>query len=193
MSDYRLDIEVSQDNALKNLDALARKLNEVNSVGNSTSQVIQRTGSAGSTASRGLNLLTQTGSNAGIGMMKLEKSSNDLNASLGILTKSVLSYELAARAISASDAYLGMQNRLKLVTDSEKELQIAMQDTFEISQKTGSVWSTNVQIYQRFMDVSDKLGKSQAEIGEVTETVAKAVAMSGATAESANAAMVQFS
>ena len=193
MSDYRLDIEVSQDNALKNLDALARKLNEVNSAGNSTSQVIERTGSAGSTASRGLNLLTQTGSNAGIGMMKLEKSSNDLNASLGILTKSVLSYELAARAISASDAYLGMQNRLKLVTDSEKELQIAMQDTFEISQKTGSVWSTNVQIYQRFMDVSDKLGKSQAEIGEVTETVAKAVAMSGATAESANAAMVQFS
>ena len=193
MSDYRLDIEVSQDNALKNLDALARKLNEVNSVGNSTSQVIQRTGSAGSTASRGLNLLTQTGSNAGIGMMKLEKSSNDLNASLGILTKSVLSYELAARAISASDAYLGMQNRLKLVTDSEKELQVAMQDTFEISQKTGSMWATNVQIYQRFMDVSDKLGKSQAEIGEVTETVAKAVAMSGATAESANAAMVQFS
>ena len=48
-----------------------------------------------------------------------------------------------------------------------------MQDTFEISQKTGSVWSTNVQIYQRFMDISDKLGKSQEEIGAVTETVAE--------------------
>ena len=39
MSDYRLDIEVSQDNALKNLDALARKLNEINSVGNSTAKL----------------------------------------------------------------------------------------------------------------------------------------------------------
>lgn len=193
MSDYRLDVEVNQENALRNLDALARKLGELNSQGEKASASITRTGTAGTTASKGLSLLTQTGSNAGVGMMKLEKSSNDLNSSLGILTKSVLSYELAARGISASDAYLGMQNRLKLVTDSERELQVAMNDTFEISQKTGSIWATNVQIYQRFMDVSDKLGKSQAEIGRITETVAKSVAMSGATAESANAAMVQFS
>lgn len=193
MPDYRLDVEVSQDNALRSLDLLARRLAELDAQGNRTSTTLTRTGSAGTAASKGFNLLNQTSSNAGVGMMRLDKSSNNLNGSLGILTKSLLSYELAARAISASDAYIGMQNRLKLVTDSERELQIGMQDTFDISQKTGAVWASTVQIYQRFLDVSDKVGKSQAEIGRITETVSKSVAMSGATAESANAAMVQFS
>ena len=193
MSDYRLDVEVSQEKALQNLNLLQAQLDRVTASGNRTSSTVSKIGSAGSSASKGLNLLTQTSSNAGVGMMKLEKSSTSLDSSLGLLTKSLLSYEIAARAISASDAYLGMQNRLKLVTDSERELQIAMNDTFEISQRTGSAWATNVQIYQRFLEVSDKLNKSQAEIGQITDTVAKSVAMSGATVESANAAMVQFS
>ncbi len=193
MSDYRLDVEVSQENALRNLQLLQARLEQVTAAGNTATQSVSRIGNQSSTASKGLNLLSQTSSNAGVGMMKLEKSSNSLDGSIGILTKSILSYEIAARAISASDAYLSMQNRLKLVTDSERELQTAMNDTFEISQKTGSAWGTNVQIYQRFMEVSDKLGKSQEEIGRVTETIAKSVAMSGATVESANAAMVQFS
>lgn len=38
-------------------------------------------------------------------------------------------------AISKMDAYTGMQNRLKLVTESQAELNTAMNDTFAIAQK----------------------------------------------------------
>lgn len=193
MSEYRLEVEVSQDNAIQTLSKLQAKLDAVSASGTRAEASAKKAGSGAAAASKGFNLLSQTSSNAGEGMVRLSKQSGDLNGSLMLLTKSVLSYEIAARAIRASDEYLGMSNRLKLVTQSQEELQVALDRTFSISQKTGSIWSTNVQIYQRFLDVAKDVNKTQAEIGDITETVAKAVAMSGATAESANAAMVQFS
>lgn len=193
MSDYRLDIEVSSEKALKTIEELTKRLERLNNAGNNASSNVGKTGSVATSAARGFNLLSQSTSNAGEGMLRLSKTSGDLNGSLLLLTKSLLSYEIAARAISASDDYIGMSNRLKLVTDSQEELQKSLDDTFAIAQKTGTVWSSTVQIYQRFMDVSDRLGKSQEEIGRITETVSKAIAMSGATAESANAAIIQFS
>lgn len=193
MSDYRLDVEVSSEKALKTIEELTKRLERLTTAGNTSSSSMNRTGGVASSASKGFNLLSQSSSNAGEGMMRLSKTSGDLNGSLMLLTKSLLSYEIAARAISASDDYIGMSNRLKLVTDSQEELQRGLDDTFAIAQQTGTVWSSTVQIYQRFMDVSDRLGKSQAEIGRITETVSKSIAMSGATAESANAAIIQFS
>lgn len=192
MSDYRLEVEVSSEKALKTIEELTKRLERLNNAGNNASSGVGRTGSAAASASRGFNILSQSTSNAGEGLLRLSKTSGDLNGSLMLLTRSLISYEIAARAISASDDYIGMSNRLKLVTDSQEELQRGLDDTFAIAQKSGTVWSSTVQIYQRFMDVSDRLGKSQAEIGRITETVSKSVAMSGATAESANAAIMQF-
>lgn len=193
MADYRLDVEVSSDKALATIDQLTRRLDGLTNAGEKASTTLGKTGGVASSASKGFNLLSQTSNSAGEGILRLNKNSGDLNSSLTLLTKTLLSYEIAARAISASDDYIGMSNRLKLVTDSQEELQKGLDDTFAIAQKTGTVWSSTVQIYQRFMDVSDRLGKSQEEIGRITETVSKSIAMSGATAESANAAIIQFS
>lgn len=193
MTDYRLDVEVSSEKALQTIAELTKRLERLSAAGDKSTSNLGRTGGTASSASKGFNLLSQSSNNAGEGMMRLNRNSGNLNGSLMVLTKSLLSYEVAARAISASDDYIGMSNRLKLVTDSQKELQTGLDATFAIAQKTGTVWSSTVQIYQRFMDVSDRLGKSQAEIGRITETVSKSIAMSGATAESANAAIIQFS
>ena len=193
MSDYRLDVEVSSANALQTLQRLEERLNSLTQAGNRASESVSRTGGVSGSAASSFNRLAQNTSHAGEGMMRLDKSSNSLNSSIGILTKSLLSYEIAARAISASDTYLGMQNRLKLVTEGEEALQRAMEQTFAISQKSGAVWASTVQIYQRFLDVGNNLSMTQDDIARITETVSKAVAMSGATAESANAAIIQFS
>ncbi|WP_231135819.1 phage tail tape measure protein [Proteus vulgaris] len=48
------------------------------------------------------------------------------------------------------------------------------------------------QIYQRFADNADRLGLSQQKVAELTETVSKAVAISGASATAAQAALTQF-
>ena len=95
-------------------------------------------------------------------------------------------------AINKMDAYTGMQNRLKLVTDSQAELNTAMNDTFAIAQKTASSWDSTAMVYQRFADNADRLGISMKQTAALTETVSKAISVSGGSAASAEAALMQF-
>lgn len=95
-------------------------------------------------------------------------------------------------AISKMDAYTGLQNRLKLVTDSQAELNTAMNDTFAIAQKTASSWDSVAVVYQRFADNADRLGISMKQTAALTETVSKAISVSGGSAASAEAALMQF-
>ena len=95
-------------------------------------------------------------------------------------------------AINKMDAYTGLQNRLKLVTDSQAELNTAMNDTFAIAQKTASSWDSTAMVYQRFADNADRLGISMKQTAALTETVSKAISVSGGSAASAEAALVQF-
>ncbi|HAV4650095.1 TPA: tape measure protein [Acinetobacter baumannii] len=95
-------------------------------------------------------------------------------------------------AISKMDTYTGLQNRLKLVTNNQVELNKATEDTFRIAQKTYSTWNSVLQVYQRFSDNAKTLNLNMDETARLTETVSKAVAISGASAEAADAALVQF-
>lgn len=95
-------------------------------------------------------------------------------------------------AISKMDTYTGLQNRLKLVTNNQVELNKATEDTFRIAQKTYSAWDSVLQVYQRFSDNAKTLNLTMDETARLTETVSKAVAISGASAAAADAALVQF-
>ncbi|HHP4782890.1 TPA: tape measure protein [Acinetobacter baumannii] len=95
-------------------------------------------------------------------------------------------------AISKMDTYTGLQNRLKLVTNNQVELNKATEDTFRIAQKTYSAWDSVLQVYQRFSDNAKTLNLTMDDTARLTETVSKAVAISGASAEAADAALVQF-
>lgn len=95
-------------------------------------------------------------------------------------------------AISKMDTYTGLQNRLKLVTNSQVELNKATEDTFRIAQKTYSTWNSVLQVYQRFSDNAKTLNLTMDDTARLTETVSKAVAISGASAQAADAALVQF-
>ncbi|WP_453963491.1 tape measure protein, partial [Acinetobacter baumannii] len=85
-----------------------------------------------------------------------------------------------------------LQNRLKLVTNNQVELNKATEDTFRIAQKTYSAWDSVLQVYQRFSDNAKTLNLTMDDTARLTETVSKAVAISGASAEAADAALVQF-
>ncbi|MDP7714147.1 tape measure protein, partial [Acinetobacter baumannii] len=95
-------------------------------------------------------------------------------------------------AISKMDTYTGLQNRLKLVTNNQVELNKATEDTFRIAQKTYSAWDSVLQVYQRFSDNAKTLNLTMVDTARLTETVSKAVAISGASAQAADAALVQF-
>ena len=95
-------------------------------------------------------------------------------------------------AINKIDAYTNLQNRLKLVTNSQQELNQATQDTFKIAQNARQEWDSVVQVYQRFSDNAKTLGINMEQTAKLTDTVSKAVAISGASAASAEAALTQF-
>ncbi len=110
----------------------------------------------------------------------------------GTIFASVAGFISLGAVISKMDAYTGLQNRLKLVTASQSELNQAMTDTFRVAQATGQAWDSTAQVYQRFADNAKRLGINLSQTASLTDTVAKAIAISGGSAASAEAALVQF-
>lgn len=91
-----------------------------------------------------------------------------------------------------ADSWTELQNRLKLVTHSTQELNKATNDVFNIAQSSRQSLDSTAQVYQRFAENADRLGLSQQKVADLTDTVSKAVAISGASAASAEAALIQF-
>lgn len=116
--------------------------------------------------------------------------------SMSVATRQLAGYMAGLVTVSATinkmDAYTNLQNRLKLVTNSQQELNQAMGDTFGIAQTTRQEWETVTQVYQRFSDNAKTLGINMEQTAKLTETVSKAVAISGASTQAAEAALTQF-
>lgn len=115
-----------------------------------------------------------------------------LGSSLKKLAGYMAGIVTVSTAISKIDAYANLQNRLRLVTNSQEELNKATQDTFKIAQNARQEWDSVVQVYQRFSDNAKTLGINMQQTAALTDTVAKAVAISGASAQAAEAALTQF-
>lgn len=135
---------------------------------------------------RELQSIERTGNYATTSMNSMSVAARQLAGYLaGVVT--------VGTAIAKMDTYTGLNNKLKLVTKSQSELNTAMNDTFKIAQNTAQAWDSVAQIYQRFSDNAQRLNITQAKTAELTDTVAKAIAISGGSAASAEAALVQFS
>lgn len=101
---------------------------------------------------------------------------------------------LAAREyVDFADRARTLSNRLRLVTDSTRELTYVQEQLFEISQDTRSSFESTVELYSRVARSSDELGLSHERLLGITETINKAIQVSGATAIEAQAGLVQFS
>lgn len=92
----------------------------------------------------------------------------------------------------ATEAYSTLTNRLKLVTGSSSELAAAQKAVFDIAQASAQPLSSTAELYQRIATNQDALKLSGKEVAGVVGTVSKTLAISGASAESANAALIQL-
>lgn len=123
---------------------------------------------------------------------KATSQTNALGTSMQALAGYMAGVVTVGAAINKIDAYTNLQNRLKLVTNSQQELNKAMSDTFSIAQRSYQTWDSVVQVYQRFSDNAKTLGINMEQTAKLTETVSKAVAVSGASTQAAEAALTQF-
>lgn len=102
--------------------------------------------------------------------------------------KNALSY-----GVKVADEYTQLANKLQLVTHNEAQHARAMADVYDISLKTAQSSQATSSVYQTFAQNAKDLGLAQSDVARLTETVSKAVAISGASSATASNALVQFS
>ena len=90
------------------------------------------------------------------------------------------------------DAYTELNNRLRLVTDSEASLAAVRGRLLGISQATRSALAENTKLYSRIALSAEETGHSQSQLLRVTELLNKQVLIGGNTATEAAAGLVQF-
>lgn len=94
--------------------------------------------------------------------------------------------------INITDDLKRMEGRLKLVTNSQQEFEDAFKSIANIANDTRSDLGATADLYTRIAQSTEQLGLSQKEVAGITETVNKAFQISGASAQSAAGAAVQF-
>ncbi|MCU4431878.1 tape measure protein [Acinetobacter pittii] len=116
--------------------------------------------------------------------------------SLSVATRQLAGYMAGLVTVSAAinrmDLYTGINNKLKLVTNNQEELNRAMADTFDIAQRSASSWGAVNDVYSKYMSNAKTLNLTQEQTAKLTEITSKAVAISGSNAESASAALFQY-
>lgn len=100
---------------------------------------------------------------------------------------------LAKSIIQQADAAQQLQGRLKLVTDGASDLANVNELLFASSQRTGTAFSANADLYIRLATAGGELGASQQQLIRFSEGVGNALTLSGATAQSASGALIQLS
>ncbi|KPY29749.1 phage tail tape measure protein [Pseudomonas syringae] len=95
-------------------------------------------------------------------------------------------------AYKMTEAYSTLTNRLKLVTDGSAQLAAAQAAVFNIAQASAQPLSSTAELYARIATNQRELKLSGADLAGVVGTISKTLAVSGASAESANAALIQL-
>lgn len=94
--------------------------------------------------------------------------------------------------ISLADTARNLEGRLKLVTSSQQELTQTQTALFVVAQQTRVGYEGTVDLYTRLSRSTKQLGTDQSTLLQITQTINQTLAISGASAESANAALVQL-
>lgn len=137
--------------------------------------------------------------NAQSELSKIERSIDHLNKTAGkveFFGKTLLAGFSGVQIVSSlkaqADHYTELSNKIKLVSENEKQHAQAMAAVFDISMKTAQSTQAVSAVYQSFAQNAKELGISQRQVADVTETISKAVAISGASAAEAQNALTQF-
>ena len=100
---------------------------------------------------------------------------------------------LVRKLVLLVDTYTSVQNRLRIVTNNTQELTSATNALFDIARNTRSSFKATAELYTRTALVTRKLGIQQKQLAQFTESVNKAVIISGAAYIEAHQGIIQLS
>ena len=144
------------------------------------------------------NNLNKVGTATGNLTGTLNKASN----SLGNMADAFGTLESAARALAGAYAVSEtlkfvntiqeLDNRLRLVTNSTRELNDTYDRLFEVAQDSRQSLDGTINLYSKLAMSADALGLNTKELTTVTENFNKTLLISGTSTTGANAALYQF-
>ncbi|KPW43745.1 Tail tape measure protein [Pseudomonas syringae pv. antirrhini] len=165
------------------------------SLGTLTLDLIARIGGFQQSMDRASQSVTRTGAAADAASARVSAMQGQM-LSLSNMASSLAGPLASAFSLSAiykaSEAYTSLTSRLKLVTESSAELATAQNAVFSIAQSAYQPLSATAELYQRIATNQKELKLSGEGVAGVVGTISKTLAISGASADSANAALIQL-
>lgn len=126
---------------------------------------------------------------------RTERTTEQLNGTLRRLAAAMAAAFAAislTKLIEMADLYANLTGRLKLVTNSTQELTAAHDKLFAIAQRTQTSLAGTINLYTKMTGALRELGVTEAQRLRVTETINKAMVVSGASAAEQTAALGQL-
>jgi tape measure domain-containing protein len=169
-------------------DAFASAVNAVKGGASNMEKAMRRAGSSTGLLGRSMSALGRAARTAGGGMGRLGRGMLSLKGAVAGLSLGLL----ATQITQASDAMTNMEGRLKLVTETSEQAARAQGLLFDVAQRASVGFQGTVDLYTKLARSTKELGVSQDELVGVTDTISKALTVSGASAQAADAALLQL-
>lgn len=122
----------------------------------------------------------------------LQKSANGAVSAVMRLAAAFVTVAGAVKLIAAADELNSLNARLKIATSSTEEFVRAQAALFDLAQRTRTPLGETIKLYSQIANATKDAGVGQETLLGVVETINQAVQLSGASAQAAEAALVQL-
>ena len=112
---------------------------------------------------------------------------------LGGLLSAIGISAFVGKVLSSADAFASMRGQLKLVTDSQGELNRVYARSLALANETGQATEATVNLYARLVRSTAELSLSQDDLFTITQAVNQSFVVSGASATESSSAILQLS
>lgn len=116
-----------------------------------------------------------------------------LTASAGDYVRTMAGALAAGSLIGMADDWNSINARLKLASSSQADFLDNQQAIFELSQKTGTAFGSNANLFSRSAASLREFGYSSSDAVQLTEVLATGLQVSGASAEETGSVVTQMS
>lgn len=122
----------------------------------------------------------------------VERAASGIEANVSRMAAAVAGALSVRELVQAADGWATINAQLKLATGSSLAAAAAYEEVYRIALQSGQGLAEVSSVYKKIADNAAGLGMTQAQVAAATETVARAVALSGASAGASQAALQQF-
>lgn len=136
------------------------------------------------------------GRQAAVAARDSEKALSDLTdgfASAGRAAAAATAAFATGKLVQIADEWNSVNARLKQASSSADDFAVSQRQLMEISQRTGTAFSDNANLFSRAAASIREYGYSSDEVLKITEAVSTGLKLSGANTQEASSVITQFS